>query len=158
MIPNPLHRGSKRESLFLSVTPKLLMVLAVPIIAYTVPGALASLTRPPPTRSLAPYALEAPPLDWTTDGSTLAPQVLTGFYLGKLPKPDPRQRTAPCDKEAEAEINGVCWIALDAKPPKCPKGRAWSHEDGKCYAPVLRAAPVPSSGGALPVSVAGEGE
>lgn len=158
MLPNPYAKHARPESLTFTVTRRLLWCLLVLLVAYGAPTAVASLIRQPPPRMPAPYALEAPPLDWTTDGSNLAPQVLTGFYLGKLPKPDPRQRTAPCDREAEAEINGVCWIALDAKPPKCPKGRAWSHEDGKCYAPVLRAAPVPSSGGALPVSVAGEAE
>lgn len=158
MIPNPLAKRSAPESLTFTVTRRLLTVLAVLLAAWGVPGALASLTKPPPRAAPAPYAMDVPPLDWTTDGASLAPPVIQALFTGTLPPADSRQRRAPCDGEAEAEINGVCWVALEAKPPKCPKGRAWSHTDGKCYAPVLRAAPIPTTGQPMPVSVAGEAE
>jgi len=159
MLPIPHARSAvpkPQESARFYITRRLLGVAVLILFVFGgAPDVAMRLLKP---ASRAPMPMEPPPLGWTTDGASLAPPVIHALFIGALPPPDPRQRKAPCDTEAEAEINGVCWVELAARPPKCPKGRAWSHTDGKCYAPVLRAEPVPTTGQPFPVTVAGEPE
>lgn len=93
---------------------------------------------------------DLPVQQWAADA---IPHVLSSVAAGALPAPDPRQRKPPCDPDLEREINGHCWIPVDVKP--CPKGKAFLHDDGRCYAYALRAERLPTTGEPRPGNVAG---
>ncbi|WP_309895447.1 protein kinase [Archangium sp.] len=57
-------------------------------------------------------------------------------------KPFKEQEKPPCLKETTVEIRGGCWVQLKADAP-CPKSTA--EFDGKCYMPVRKKDPPPSS-------------
>ncbi|WPB79254.1 hypothetical protein KYC5002_08860 [Archangium violaceum] len=62
---------------------------------------------------------------------------------GEAPRPVPNQKRAPCAAGLEREVSGVCWIATEHVPPKCPP-QTISY-DGKCLLPVATPRPVPAS-------------
>jgi hypothetical protein len=62
---------------------------------------------------------------------------------GDAPRPVPNQKRAPCAAGLEREVSGVCWLATEHVPPKCPP-RTIPY-DGKCLLPVARPRPVPTS-------------
>jgi hypothetical protein len=62
---------------------------------------------------------------------------------GEAPRPVPNQKRAPCAAGLEREVSGVCWIATEHMPPKCPPQTV--SYDGKCLLPVATPRPVPAS-------------
>ncbi len=61
------------------------------------------------------------------------------------PMPDgpfKEQMKPPCLKGTEVEIRGGCWVTLEARPP-CPRSTA--EYEGKCYLPVRKKDPPPTS-------------
>jgi hypothetical protein len=57
-------------------------------------------------------------------------------------KPFKEQEKPPCLKETTVEIRGGCWVQLKADAP-CPKSTA--EFEGKCYMPVRKKDPLPST-------------
>lgn len=65
-----------------------------------------------------------------------------GVRLGVPLKPEPFQKTPPCDAEmGEVAINGACYGEMAKKPP-CGKLR---EHDGRCYRPIARQERPPTS-------------
>lgn len=62
---------------------------------------------------------------------------------GLAPRPVKGQKRAPCDPRFELEVSGVCWLPVEAKPPRCPP-QTVAHE-GKCLLPLGRAQGPPVS-------------
>ncbi|HYO68932.1 MAG TPA: hypothetical protein VEU33_22920 [Archangium sp.] len=62
---------------------------------------------------------------------------------GEAPRPVPNQKREPCAAGLEREVSGVCWIATEHAPPKCPPQTV--AYDGKCLLPVATPRPVPAS-------------
>jgi hypothetical protein len=62
---------------------------------------------------------------------------------GEAPRPVPNQKRAPCAAGLEREVSGVCWIATEHTPPKCPPQTI--PYEGKCLLPVATPRPVPTS-------------
>lgn len=93
-------------------------------------------------RPAEPGPSPSPGAEWTADARQ---EVLTTVLLGALPPPTKDQLRPPCDPDIHVELNGACWIPLAL--PRCPEGKAFSHE-GRCYARAFKAAraPLPSSG------------
>ena len=52
------------------------------------------------------------------------------------------QSKPPCTEGRDVEVRGGCWIRLETKAP-CPKGSA--ELDGRCYVPVQKPDPIPTS-------------
>lgn len=132
----------------------LLGIIAVGWMAVVLTFEPAPTTRRPPrTEVLEP----APSLEWTTDAGNVM-----GFAWrsvpGKLPPPGPSQKRAgQCEtRAAQVAIEGGCWVETKTRPP-CPMGFQWEHE-GKCWLPVAKAAPVPTSGGGGAPGVAAPSE
>ena len=73
------------------------------------------------------------------DGQDHAPNVIA-YPMPETPFKE--QRRPPCIEGRETEIRGGCWIQHKLDAP-CPKGTA-EHE-GKCYVPVKKPDPLPSS-------------
>jgi hypothetical protein len=138
------------ERLNVVVTRRMLGYGVLLVLAVLVP--VGARTVFPPVLPPAPVPLPVPPLEWTTDGRTGPPSALAG-----LPAPGPNQKRAgTCTDGVEEEINGGCWLATDKEPP-CPRARGgwvFFEHDGKCWVPVARAAPVPTTGGSVPVTLA----
>jgi hypothetical protein len=69
----------------------------------------------------------------------------TTFPLIAYPMPETpfkQQSRPPCDLEREVEVRGGCWI-LHTKTAPCPRGTA--ENQGKCYIPVRKPDPQPTS-------------
>ncbi|MCY1083365.1 hypothetical protein [Archangium lansingense] len=62
---------------------------------------------------------------------------------GEAPRPVKNQKRAPCAAGLEREVSGVCWIATEHAPPKCPPQTV--AYGGKCLLPVATPRPVPAS-------------
>ena len=62
---------------------------------------------------------------------------------GEAPRPVPNQKRAPCTEGLEREVSGMCWLATEHTPPKCPPQTI--PYDGKCLLPVATPRPVPTS-------------
>lgn len=99
---------------------------------------------------LLPEAEEAEQ-PWTVD--TRAPlMAVAEVARGALPSPLQGQHTRPEDCGWPAEMrNGACWIEVGSVKPPCtpPGNRRWSRlypEDGRCWAPVLKAERPPTTG------------
>ncbi|EPX61158.1 hypothetical protein D187_000941 [Cystobacter fuscus DSM 2262] len=74
-----------------------------------------------------------------SDGQDLA------FPIASYPmpeKPFKEQRKPPCFEETEVEIRGGCWIEHTKRAP-CPRSTA--EYQGKCYIPVRKPDPPPTS-------------
>jgi hypothetical protein len=76
---------------------------------------------------------------WTTGAHVDAVPIQSG----EAPHPRKNQKRAPCDAILEREVSGVCWIATEHAPPKCPPQTV--SYDGKCLLPVATPRPVPAS-------------
>ncbi len=63
--------------------------------------------------------------------------------LGQAPRPLKGQKRAPCDVKFEVEVSGVCWLPVEAKPPRCPP-QTIAHA-GKCLLPLGQAQAPPVS-------------
>jgi hypothetical protein len=63
----------------------------------------------------------------------------------EAPRPRKNQKRAPCTAGLEREVSGVCWLATEHMPPKCPP-QTVAYE-GKCLLPVATPRPVPTSMG-----------
>lgn len=133
--PQPPRQSPERLSITRGLLAALLALIAVSLHPTTPPA--------PAMAEVVPVEPAEPLQEWTADAG-LPLIVLPGMALGKLPKPDPRQKRPPCDPDLEAEMDGVCWTALK-KPPPCPEGKAWQRGD-TCYTRALRAVDVPRSG------------
>jgi hypothetical protein len=117
-----------------------LPVAAVALVVVALTPSLALLLMPRPAIEKAGAV---PPQDWTARADVLP--MLSRVAPGALPRPDSRQQRPPCRTSiGEEAINGYCWLRLVVEPP-CPVGEAYEH-GGKCYAYVLRAEKVPTSG------------
>jgi hypothetical protein len=100
-----------------------------------------------------------PPLEqqWTTDARSVGLSALT---LGVLPsKPLPGQITTSGGCKWPGTMRrGACWVEVGSVSPPCEPppgadGRLYADE-GKCWAPVLRAQQPPTSGESRPLGVA----
>lgn len=61
----------------------------------------------------------------------------------KVPlEPMKGQKTPPCGDPLIVVLGGGCWVELSARAPCGPN--FWEH-GGKCYLPMQKAAPVPTS-------------
>ena len=106
------------------------LALAAAGLLFLVPG----------PRSL-PVAPEAalPETEWETDVH-VDPDAIASE---QMPTPLKEQKRAPCTEGLEVELSRACWQALEKRQPICP--RLTMAYKGKCYLPVLKARPVPTS-------------
>ncbi len=74
-----------------------------------------------------------------SDQEDSAPQVI-GYPMPD--EPFKEQMRPPCLKGTAVEIRGGCWVTLEARPP-CPRSTA--EYEGKCYMPVRKKDPPPTS-------------
>jgi hypothetical protein len=58
-------------------------------------------------------------------------------------RPLPGQKRPPCNKRAEAEIRGGCWLPIGGVDLPCDSG--WYEHDGRCYAPFILTQRQPTS-------------
>ncbi|HYO51702.1 hypothetical protein [Archangium sp.] len=112
-------------------------------IAVTAGLALTLWPRPPEPAETkwSPEMAEAAfdePIVFANKQDTL-PQVI-GYPMPDGPFKE--QQKPPCLKGTEVEIRGGCWVTLEARPP-CPRSTA--EFEGKCYIPVRKKDPPPSS-------------
>lgn len=137
------------ELLRIAATPRMLATVVIVLLTVLIPATAANVVE-----RIAPGALRERPVPYLSS----TPEGHGKSTLTGLPKPGPNQRRAgDCDPDrAQVEINGGCWVKTETKPP-CPEGKQWEHE-GRCWLPVAPAAPVPTTGGAFPVTVADPAE
>jgi serine/threonine-protein kinase len=83
----------------------------------------------------APVESPHVPSAWSAIGVDLPSKPLQGQA-----RPDARGRCAP----RQVSINGGCWWKVEGEPKDCPVD-SYVYE-GRCYAPVLRSLPPPTSG------------
>lgn len=95
--------------------------------------------------------------EWTSDAS-----LSSGTALAALPIQEGQITTASACRWPNQMRRGACWIHVGgAKPPCLPpdgNGAPLFEDDGKCWAPVYRAARQPTTGEPLPGNVAGGAE
>jgi hypothetical protein len=112
-------------------------------VAVAVRLALAFWPRPPEPAGTqrSPRVAEAvldEPIAFTA-GRDAAPRGI-GYPMPETPFK--QQQKPPCLKGTEVEIRGGCWVTLEARPP-CPRSTA--EYEGKCYFPVGKKEPPPTS-------------
>jgi hypothetical protein len=134
------------------MTTKRMMTLAALWVA-TMVGLMVTPNPRPQRPPSTPLEVPVPLLESTpalTDGG-----IPLRLVLASIPPPGPNQlRAGQCDPDrAQKELNGGCWVKTETPPP-CPRGKQWEHE-GRCWLPVAPAKPVPTSGEARPLGVAG---
>lgn len=115
----------------------LLCVAVYALVSWRMDGAPK---REPRREESAAVLEEAPPDFWATDGAD------AGVWVPARPlpiKPFEGQKTPPCTKRVQVELNGGCWIETSVQPP-CEE--LFEHQR-KCYVPVRMAQPPPTSVG-----------
>jgi hypothetical protein len=112
-------------------------------VAVAVGLALALWPRPPeptetqPSWEIAGAALDEPVV--FANKQDILPPVI-GYRMPDAPFKE--QQKPPCLQGTEVEIRGGCWVTLEARPP-CPRSTA--EFEGKCYMPVRKKDPPPTS-------------
>ncbi|ATB43925.1 hypothetical protein CYFUS_009406 [Cystobacter fuscus] len=95
---------------------------------------------------LWPHAREATRVRTTSEDPVFfADRQNLVFPIASYPmpeKPFKEQQKPPCLEETEVEVRGGCWIEHTKKAP-CPRSTA--EYQGKCYIPVKKQPPPPSS-------------
>lgn len=95
---------------------------------------------------LGPRAAEPPRTSDTPDESIVFSQGQPGGFPAiayPMPeKPFKEQRKPPCVPDLEVEVRGGCWI-LHTRTAPCPRSSA--EFQGRCYVPVKKPDPEPSS-------------
>jgi hypothetical protein len=116
----------------------------------------------PQPRDEEAFELPVPMQEMAVDAGANLPGA-RGVGIGRLPSPGPNQITdaAKCIPPAKFR-DGGCWIAVADEKPPCdpPAGRQrnlWPDGE-RCWFPVARAAPTPTSGEAHAGSVAAPGK
>jgi hypothetical protein len=133
--------GGSRPGSWLAHGPRLLAGAGVAVVAGLVLLALWPRAAEPTDPTQAP---EMPGVDFEE------PVAFTNrheppFPFIAYPMPEKafkEQQKPPCLEGTEVEIRGGCWVQLKADAP-CPKSTA--EFEGKCYMPVRKKDPPPSS-------------